>query len=343
MSQGTAATKPSPPSRTKQFGWQLLLTAVALWLPIIAGRIVLGAPAMTMLLFGTLAGLISTIAGGRKVGSAAAITFVLAAPVALIAGQDPIAGTCVMALASLLIGGAAYYKRYSGFNIILVGILFVVTSPAALAAQLDGGLGQNEYLLKILIGTAICGFWPVIVVPFLHGVMNVPIEATFEKQDTVRYAVALAVLVSITTLFALTWGKDTHGVWLPLTLIMVMQVEPGTAPHRTTQRMYGTVAGALVAAVLATYLHGPWALGVIMAITTLGLIFTVGREPYARFVFFLTVLVLMGVSAGEPPIDATFERILYTLLGCAIALGAYYAKLALTKRTATQDSAPAQA
>ena len=330
------------PTRTrsgaKKLEWQFLLTAVALWLPIIVGRLAFGASAMTMLIFGTLAGLLGTMVGGRRVGSATVVAFLLSAPVAIVAGQDPIAGMCLMALASLLIGGAAYYKRYGGFNIVLVGILFVVTAPAALAGQLSGGIGHNSELLKVLLGTALCGFWPVLIVPFMNAVADVPLQATYAKLDTIRYAVALAVLVSTTTLIALTWGKNSHGVWLPLTLIMVMQVEPGTTPHRTAQRMYGTVLGALVAAVLATYLPGEWASLIVMLVATLGMVITGGHEPYGRFVFFLTILVLMGVSAGEPALEATFERIVYTALGCAIALGAYYFKITVAGRAAAQPS-----
>ena len=314
-------------SRARLLLWQLALTAVALWLPIIVGRIVLGAPAMTMLLFGTLSGLISTIAGGRRVGSAAAITFVLAAPIALVAGQDPIAGTCVIALACLLIGGASYYKRYSGFSIILVGLLFTVTLPATVAGSLEGGLTQNEYLLRIVMGTAVCGFWPVIIVPLMHGVRSIPRTATYEIPDVARYAVALAVLVGATTFYALVWGQQNHGVWLPLTLIMVMQVQPGSAPHRTAQRITGTVAGAIVAAVLATFFHQAWEIGAIFALTTIGLLLTVGREPYGRFVFFLTILILTGVSAGEPALEASLQRIWFTLLGCGIAIAVYLAKV----------------
>ena len=52
-----------------------------------------------------------------------------------------------------------------------------------------------------------------------------------------------------------------------------------------------------------------------------------GREPYGRFVFFLTILILTGVSAGEPPLEASLQRIWFTLLGCGIAIAVYLAKV----------------
>jgi hypothetical protein len=302
---------------------------VAVIVPIVAARWALGPSAMTMLLFGAFAGFVNTIIGGRRVGAAAAVVFILASPIALVAGQDPIAGASVMTLACLLVGFAAYYKRYSGFSILLVGIVFIVTSPSALADKFDGGAVQEEYLLSVLAGTAICAFWPVLIVPALKGVKDVPQSLTNAWMDTTRYAVSLAVLVGLTTFYAIEWGADSHGVWLPLTLLMVMQVQPGTTPYRSTQRVAGTIAGTLFVSLYVTVFHNPWATGVLLIAATLALIWLVGRHPYWRWVFAMTVLVVGGVSAGEPVLDASAERIVYTLIGTAIALAMYGLKVAV--------------
>lgn len=315
----------------RRFRLLLLVTVVAVWIPVVLGRVVLGAPAMTMLLFGALAGTFNTVTGGRRVGAAAAVVYVLAAPIALVAGQDPIAGASVMALACLLIGFASYYKRYSGFSIVLVGILFVVTSPASIAEKLDGGTGQSQYLIAILIGTAASALWPTLVVPWLHVVIDVPRSATHELLDTTRYAGSLAVLVGLATFYALEWGSATHGVWLPLTLLMVMQVQPGSTPYRSAHRVAGTIGGTLTAAMIATFFHEPWVTTVVLLVATLGLLWSMGRKPYWRWVFFMTVLVVSGVAAGEPVLEASAERIIYTLIGCAIALAVYGLKLAVLR------------
>ncbi len=323
-----SATK-TQPSRAQQFARVVIVASVALFLPMIVGRIILGAPAMTMLMFGTLVGFLNTAAGGRKVGSAASIVFVLAAPVALVAGQDPVAGTCLMALGCLVVGTSAYWQRYGGFNVGLVGVLFILASPAAQADLLEGGLTESEYLLAVLAGTLVCAFWPVAILPLLHFVKGIPKEWHFSKTDALRYLVTITIVVSATTFYALAFARDSNGLWLPLTLLMVLQVAPGATKHRAFQRVYGTIAGALTSAVLATVFHGTWVIAVIGLVALLGLLATMGHEPYSYYAFFLTVVVLLGVSATEPPLEASLQRIVYTVIGCAIALGLYLLKRAI--------------
>ncbi len=276
-----------------------------------------------MLLFGTLIGFLNTATAGRRLGAAATIAFVLVAPVALVAGQDPLAGTCLMALGCLVVGTSAYWQRFSAFNAGLTGTLFILASPAAQADLLDGGPAQSEYLLAIMLGTLLCGLWPVVILPLLHFVKDVPIEAHHEKGDTLRYVLTITVLVSATTFYALAFARDSNGLWLPLTLLMVLQIAPDTTRHRAFQRVYGTIAGALTAAVAATVFHGTWILAGIGIIAFFGLLATMGRQPYSYYAFFLTILVLLGVSATEPPVEASLQRILYTVIGCALALAAY--------------------
>lgn len=314
------------PARMQEFGKVALVAIVALWPPLIAGRLVLGAPAMTMLMFGTLVGFLNTAAGGRRLGAATSAVFVLVAPVALVAGQDPLAGTCLMALGCLGVGTSAYWQRYGGFNVGLTGMLFILASPAAQADLLDGGPAQSKYLLAVLVGTLVCAFWPVAILPLLHFVKDIPMEAHYEKADALRYLVTITVLVSATTFYALAFARDSNGLWLPLTLLMVLQVAPGATKNRAMQRMYGTIVGALTTSVLATMFHGTWVIAVIGVIAFFGVLATMGHEPYSYYAFFLTVLVLVGVSATEPALEASFQRVLYTSIGCGIALAAYLLK-----------------
>ena len=310
-------------ARARQFGRIAVVATVGLWPPLIVGRLILGPPAITMLLFGTLVGFLNTAAAGRRLGTAATIAFVLVAPVALVAGQDPVAGTCLMALGCLAVGTSAYWQRFSAFNVGLAGTLFIVASPAATTDLLDGGPAQSEYLLAVLFGTLLCGLWPVAILPLLHFVKDIPAQAHHEKAETLRYLVTMTVLVSATTFYALAFARDSNGLWLPLTLLMVLQIAPDTTRHRAFQRVYGTIAGALTSAVVATVFHGTWVIALVAVIAFLGVLATVGHQPYSYYAFFLTVLVLLGVSATEPPLEASMQRIIYTVLGCALALTAY--------------------
>lgn len=292
-----------------------------------------------MLLFGMIIGFLNTVMGGRKVGAAAAIIFVLISPVAAVVGQNALAGACLMALACIFVGTSAYWQRYGGFSTILVGIAFIMASPVVILDKLSVDIAQSKFLFAVLIGTAVSAFWPVVLVPLMQPVTGLPASLRYDKSDTLRYLIAITVLVSAAMYYALQFARNSHGVWLPLTLIMVLRVGADQTKHRAFQRVWGTIAGAVVAALAASVVHERWALMVLIAIAFLGLAATMGREPYALFAFFLTTLVLLGVSFSEPAVQASYQRIVYTALGSAIALIAYLAKVTVARILAQRRSA----
>lgn len=312
-------------------GKLLVVAVIAMWVPLIAGHIVLGPTAGTMLLYGSIIGFLNTAIGGRKVGAAASAIFMLITPVAAVVGMNALAGTCLMALACMFVGTSAYWARYGGFGTILVGIAFIMASPAAVLDKLDVGPAGTRYLFGVLIGTAVCAFWPVVIVPFLQPTQGLPAALRNTKPDTMRYLVAITVLVSASMYYALEYARNTHGVWLPLTLIMVLKVGAQATKQRAFQRVWGTIAGAIFASVAASFIHEKWALIALILVALLGMSATVGREPYALFAFFLTTLVLLSVSFSEPAVEASYQRIFYTVLGSAIALAAYWVKLGVAR------------
>lgn len=319
-------------SESRRLGGIVLLCAVAMWPPMITGRILLGAPAMTMLLFGALTGFLNTAVGGRRVGAAAALVFVLVVPASVMAGGNALAGASLMALACVLVGAAGHWERLVKLApTALVGMVFLVAAPAPVAQKLIGGPAESRYLFAILFATAVCAFWPVVILPRVMTIEAVPSDRQNSMVDTVRYASVLAVLVSCTTYWVLA-SRTSHGVWLPLTLIMVLQVTPGATRHRLFQRVYGTVGGAIAAAVIATFVHEQWAIGLVLIITLVGMFASLGREPYAVFAFFLTSLILIGVSASEPAIVASEQRVLDTVLGAAMALVAIVSSEFIARR-----------
>ena len=157
----------------------------------------------------------------------------------------------------------------------------------------------------------------------------IPLDQRYSKPDTIRYVAAITVLVSSSMFYALAFARDTNGVWLPLTLIMVLRVGADATRHRAFQRLWGTIAGAAFAAVAASLVHPQWAIAALIVIALLGMFATMGREPYGLFAFFLTTLVLLATSAGEPVLEASYQRVLYTAIGAALALAAYGAKIGI--------------
>jgi hypothetical protein len=317
---------------SKYLGKVLALSAVVAWPPMIVGRIVLGQPAMTMLLFGSMVGFLGTAVGGRRVGAAASLVFILVIPGAVMSGSNALAGASLMALACVMVGAATYWKRLSPFAPILAGVAFMLTAPRGLSEKMIGGPTETRYMLAVLAFTALCAFWPVVLLPFFLKMAPVSAQVHNSLSQTVIYTATLAIMVSAGTYYALEGGRTTHGVWLPLTLIMVLQVTPGATRHRIIQRVVGTIAGAVVAVLVATFVEPHWAVTLVLLVLLLGLYDRVGREPYELFAFFLTALVLLGASASESALVASEQRVLYTLAGVVLALVAMVIGEAIYRR-----------
>jgi uncharacterized membrane protein YccC len=115
-----------------------------------------------------------------------------------------------------------------------------------------------------------------------------------------------------------------HGIWLPMTTLVVLQPEFGGTLTRTVERTIGTVAGAVIAGALLAALHGT----VMLEFAVVALLFValfVLRRRYSLGVTFLTPLIvlLLTTSIGDPWID-TLDRVIYTIAGAGVSLIAGY-------------------
>ena len=115
-----------------------------------------------------------------------------------------------------------------------------------------------------------------------------------------------------------------HGIWLPLTSLVILQPDYGGTITRALQRTLGTVAGAVIAGVLLATVHGTAgydaALGVLLFAT-----FLLIRRNYGYGITFLTpiIILLIGMSSADPWVDLA-ERVAYTIAGALLALAAGY-------------------
>jgi uncharacterized membrane protein YccC len=110
-----------------------------------------------------------------------------------------------------------------------------------------------------------------------------------------------------------------HGYWLPMTSIILMQPYSAGTARKSVQRVTGTVAGGILAAILSAALPGPLSMiAVITALTSLTL--ATYAIDYAIYSFFLTpAFVLLSLPH---PHDWRYAgiRIGTTLAGATIAI-----------------------
>ncbi|MGA8259735.1 MAG: FUSC family protein [Arenicellales bacterium] len=187
--------------------------------------------------------------------------------------------------------------------------------------QLAGARRVVERMAGRATGT---GILPPLYGPSFPGGGLSSLRANLTFQSIVfRHAVRVAAATAI-GLAAELWWRLPHGVWAPLTVLIVLQPHLGATVNKALHRTGGTIAGALVAAVLV-YLF-PGGIGMqaaILACLFLTLLFF--RRRYWIAVVFLTpmIILLLTQQVANPWAEIT-ERIVNTLAGAALALVAGY-------------------
>jgi uncharacterized membrane protein YccC len=138
-----------------------------------------------------------------------------------------------------------------------------------------------------------------------------------------RHALRVAAVAALGTAIIVRWQLP-HGMWLPMTALIILQPEFGGTLSRALQRTGGTMAGAIVAGILLATLQGGLAYEVAIAVLLFAT-FLLLRRRYAYGVTFLTplIILLLGLSGPSPWFDVR-NRIVYTVAGAAMALLAGY-------------------
>jgi uncharacterized membrane protein YccC len=159
-----------------------------------------------------------------------------------------------------------------------------------------------------------------------HGV-----EATTERMranltwqsDAFQHAVRLAVVVSAAAVIAHAVGIG-RGYWLALTAVLVLRPEFSITFTRGVARAVGTFVGVGIATIVAVTAHPHgWVLvpfvGVFVWLS--GALFNASYAAFSVAVTGAVVFLLAGLDT-DPVADAR-DRLVATVLGAALALGAY--------------------
>ena len=110
-----------------------------------------------------------------------------------------------------------------------------------------------------------------------------------------------------------------YGEWMALTAVIVLQPYVAHTWRKSVQRVGGTIAGGLLAALLAVVIRSPEKLIVAVCLTSF---FTLAwyAVDYAWYCFFLTPTFVLLTLHGQHGWDVAGIRAMDTLLGAALAL-----------------------
>jgi uncharacterized membrane protein YccC len=152
------------------------------------------------------------------------------------------------------------------------------------------------------------------------GVLD-QLRANWHRESLMlRHAARVALVCGLDVAILQRWSID-HGFWLPLTSLMVMQPHISGTFRRSLQRVAGTVAGGIFAAILAVQLHSQ--LATAIALFPLGfLALSVLPISYSLFCFFLTPTFVLAFLPFAGDWQLAIVRIINTVLGAVIAMAA---------------------
>ncbi len=141
---------------------------------------------------------------------------------------------------------------------------------------------------------------------------------------------ALVVMVSTEVFRHLDF---LSGYWIPMTTLLVVRPDFFQTLTRGVMRVAGTLIGAGVAGLIATYLHPSPAILALFVVFFAWWAYSVLNVNYALYTLNLTAyIVFLLALSGLPPSAVVHRRAAYTLLGGAIALLAYVDVFVKTRR-----------
>ncbi len=207
--------------------------------------------------------------------------------------------------------------RCLGFSFVVVASLHL-TDPAIALAAIAGGI----WAMAVACGDYVFrrGYVAETGSNVRSGLRRFLTDHHPDWRFGLRYGLAAALGLGLAEHVG-----ATHAAWVTITTLAVMRPVEAESVQLVLQRAFGTFIGVLVALGVVSYTHNPWALAAGAAILA---IFIAPGMQWQRWSGFAAItaaiLVLLDLAllteGGDRPL--LLERILDTLLGCAIALAA---------------------
>ncbi len=147
-------------------------------------------------------------------------------------------------------------------------------------------------------------------------------DALSLRSLELRHALRVACTAAAGALVGILMHRP-RWYWIVVTAVIVLQPHSGATLRKAAQRIGGTVAGAVLAALLAPVTHTPGRAALVLfalAIVAVAL----RRQNHAIYATLMTPLFLLMAESTSGDWHLTWTRISATLLGGAVALvGAY--------------------
>lgn len=154
-------------------------------------------------------------------------------------------------------------------------------------------------------------------------------------RHAIRITVALVVGYFISKLEFLGIG---HSYWVFITIVAILKPAYATTKHRNLLRLYGTIAGALVAYAILYFISNQNVLFTLF-LAAMILCFAFLKSKYSWAVFFMTIYIFLAFNILNPGnLNTIFkDRVLDTIIAGVVAFAVSYFILPVWEHTKNLD------
>ncbi|QNN41116.1 FUSC family protein [Pedobacter roseus] len=144
------------------------------------------------------------------------------------------------------------------------------------------------------------------------------------KSPIFRFSLRLAICFLFGFLLIWQLEPSKYSYWLFLTLVIVARPKFSITWKRNLQRLKGSLGGIVIGLVMIYFIKNPAVLLSFSVIFLLGF-YAFNRLNYTVSVLFITPAVILTLGSYQGHFDhIVHDRILFTVLGCVIAILATY-------------------
>lgn len=154
-------------------------------------------------------------------------------------------------------------------------------------------------------------------------------------RHAIRVTIALLIGYIVSRFEILGIG---HSYWILITIIAILKPAYSTTKHRNLLRLFGTIAGGIIAYIILYFVKDPGAILVILLLSMI-LCFSLLKSKYFWAVLFMTIYIFLSFNFLRPGnVNVIFkDRILDTLIGGAVTFLVAYFILPVWEHTQNLD------
>jgi uncharacterized membrane protein YccC len=135
-----------------------------------------------------------------------------------------------------------------------------------------------------------------------------------------RFAIRVALAVSTGLWLAGELPYMSHGYWIVLTIVIILQPNYSSTKQRLTDRLIGTIIGCLLTALILRFVHDQIGLMAVLFVASVAApAFTYVKYRYTAIAASVQILMLLNLLVPAGHQGVVGERLIDTVIGVAIA------------------------